>query len=125
MSETQLDLEGVPRGQRSRPVTVWPSWFYVGKNTPAGWRANVAAGRHPFGAGLGPVGRRCGECEHAETRDVSPAGVDYGALRFKKCAKARQSRGLATDLRVSWRACVYFAEEGAPTVGGTAGRSGE
>lgn len=110
----QLDLIGIvtvlrDSGGREVARFEWPPWFTRGKNTPSTHAANVARGRHPFGAKLGPEDSTCGACYHAILTDRPYLGrVVERRLKYKKCALAKRTCGSATDLRVKWRGCMYF-----------------
>lgn len=74
----------------------YPDWY-----RPSKYRARsnelVLAGLHPMGALLGDPDTRCRTCVSLE---------DHG--RWKKCARARQTRGPATDVRLKWRGCQHW-----------------
>lgn len=74
----------------------WPTWFTPRKGAS---RLNlaVARGLHPMGMRLAGNGETCGTCAHRVTYEAN--------ARYYKCAKTRQSRSLATDVRLRWPAC--------------------
>lgn len=67
----------------------------------------AAKGLHPLGLPLAAPGETCGTCVHLVRA--------WGRRTYFKCALSRQSRGPATDTRVSWPACTgWLAVEVAP-----------
>ena len=80
----------------------WPGWFQPSKHQPTCAR-NVALGLHPTGRMLGPETERCGTCRHQVWRSRS--------RNWPKCGIGRDTRCVATDIRLKWRACEEWKEK--------------
>lgn len=79
----------------------YPDWYRPSRSRRNA-NALVMRGLHPFGAELNhDPSAKCGDCEHAERREA-------GNSRFYKCTLSKVTAGRATDLVLSWRACVDF-----------------
>ena len=80
------------------PVENYPSWFTKSESSRV--NKNVLTGRHPMGMGIIIDGETCGTCKFI---------VSIGRNKtYLKCAKSRQTKGPATDIRRKWPACVLW-----------------
>lgn len=71
-------------------------------------REALAKGRHPVTkVALANNGKTCGDCEH----HVVAGGH---AKRYHKC-EFNDTNGPATDIRVSWPACIRYEPEANPS----------
>lgn len=103
MSSPNMPSCGWVKGWSGSPV------WYTPNKAARGQDKNVARGLHPMGLALLLVsGATCGNCKFLKR-------VKFSRV-YLKCAKARQSRGPATDVRAGWPACQCWesAEEKAP-----------
>jgi hypothetical protein len=100
----QPTLLDVPATEPAHVVDVWPEWFTPGSTTPATHKARVRKGLHPLGGRLSAsTSATCGNCAHLR-RVTTRSGKT-----FNKCAMGTATAGPATDLRLGWRGCSWWA----------------
>lgn len=87
------------------PPRVFPDWYTPSKNSSHMQASRAMRGLHPTGDPLGPEDATCGDCVWLTSNKRSK--------RYYKCGLRPMTSSAATDIKLRWRACSRWSENGA------------